>query len=200
MLWNKLLSVLVLSSAILTNAQADDIQLGQPGYGGTGCPAGSVSATLSPDNKSLSLIFDGFVAEAGPSSRRTIDRKTCNLAIPLHVPHGLSVSIIAVDYRGYIGLPSNRASATFSAEYFFAGAMGPRISRNFYGPTDQEYLFQNVLGLQAAVWSPCGADVNMRVNSSMLVRNSGPGDALASVDSADISAGLIYQLAWRTCM
>lgn len=200
MLWNKLLSVLVLSSAILTNAQADDIQLGQPGYGGTGCPAGSVSATLSPDNKSLSLIFDSFVAEAGPSSRRTLDRKTCNLAIPIHIPQGLSVSIISVDYRGYVGLPSNRASATLTAEYFFAGFQGPRFTKNFFGATDTDYLFQNMLGVQAIVWSPCGADVNMRVNSSMLVKNSGQGDALASVDSADINAGLVYQLAWRSCM
>lgn len=200
MLWNKLLSVLVLSSVIASVAHADDIQLGQPGYGGTGCPAGSVSATLSPDNKSLSLIFDSFVAEAGTSARRTLDRKSCNVAIPIHIPHGLSVSVIGVDYRGYIGLPSNRASATLTAEYFFAGFQGPRFTRNFFGPTDQEYLFQNQLGVQAVVWSPCGADLNMRVNSSLLVKNMGPGDALASVDSADINAGLVYQLAWRSCM
>src|SRR4051794_19530380 len=86
--------------------QAQDIRLGQPGYGGTGCPGGSVSATLSPDKKSLSLIFDQFVATAGGNSGRAIDRKTCNIAVPVHIPQGISISVIDVDYRGYIFLPS----------------------------------------------------------------------------------------------
>ncbi len=46
------------------SAQAQQITLGQPGYGGTGCPAGSVSVTLSPDQTSLSLLFDGYIVEA----------------------------------------------------------------------------------------------------------------------------------------
>src|SRR5210317_1389202 len=83
---------------------ADDIFLGVPGYGGNGCPAGSASVTLSPDAKSLSIIFDEFITET--NRRKPIDRKSCNLAIPVHVPQGLSVSIIDIDYRGFVSLPS----------------------------------------------------------------------------------------------
>jgi hypothetical protein len=77
---NKLLAIATLAFASLfaTFAHADDISLGQPGYGGTGCPSGSVSATLSPDSKSLSLLFDSNLVQAGGDSGKSFDRKSCN--------------------------------------------------------------------------------------------------------------------------
>jgi hypothetical protein len=189
------LSFITLSFSAFTQ---DDIALGIPGYGGNGCPAGSASVSLSPDAKSLSIIFDQFITEAGPAIGKTMDRKSCNIAIPVHVPQGLSVSLIAVDYRGFVSLPRG-ATARLQAEYFFAGMQGPRFLKDFRGIQDTDYLFTNNLGVSASVWSPCGADVNLRVNTSMLVQNRTYEDALATVDSADVSAGIIYQLQWRSC-
>lgn len=196
----KILSLLTLASIFWSplNAQ-DDIELGEPGYGGSGCPAGSASATLSPDNKSLSIIFDEYFVEAGASNRRRLARKNCSIAIPVHVPQGLSVSIVDVDYRGYVSLP-RRANARFTVEYFFAGIRGPKFTKNFRGETDKDYVLRNKLGLQSLVWSACGADVNLRVNSSMMVRvASTRDDALATVDSADFNAGIKYKLQWKRC-
>ena len=76
----------------------EPITLGEPGYGGTGCPGGSVSATLSPDATSLSLLFDSYQVEAGGETGKKFDRKSCNIAIPVHVPHGISISILSIDY------------------------------------------------------------------------------------------------------
>ncbi len=179
------------------HALADDIRLGTPGYGGTGCPSGSASVTLSPDQKSLSVIFDSFQLEAGPFKK--VDRKSCNIAIPVHVPQGLSVSIFKADYRGFNSLPCG-ARSLFSAEYFFAGGQGPKISRQFRGPLDSDYLVENELLVTAEVWSPCGADVNLRVNAAMtLLTNSYGEDALATVDTADFSSGILYHLKWKRC-
>lgn len=188
-------SLLVLSLGAL----ADDISLGYPAYGGNGCPNGSASATLSPDGKSLSVIFDQFITEAGRNLGKTMDRKSCNIAIPVHVPNGFSISILAVDYRGFVSLPQG-ATAKLQAEYFFAGMAGPRFAQDFYGRQDRDYTFTNQLGVQAMVWSPCGADVNLRVNASMMVRNNSFEDAMATVDTADVSAGIIYQVQMRRCM
>lgn len=196
----KKLATLSLLAASLSAFAQDTIQLGYPAYGGNGCPSGTASATLSPDGKSLSVIFDQFVTEAGPASGRTIDRKACNIAVPVHVPNGYSISILAVDYRGFVSLPQG-ANARLSAEYFFAGQRGPIFARDFRGRVDQDYTFNNTLGVQAMVWSPCGADVNLRVNASMMVRNANRQmDALATVDSADFNAGIIYQIQMRRCM
>lgn len=194
----KKLSLLSIAALSINAFSQDTIQLGYPSTGGTGCPAGSAQASLSPDGSSLSIIFDQFVTEAGPSAGRTIDRKSCNIAIPVHVPGGYSISIIGVDYRGFVSLPQG-AQATMTAEYFFAGMMGPRFRQDFRGRMDQDYLFNNQIGVQAAVWSPCGADVNLRVNAAMMVRNTTYQDAMATVDSADVNAGIIYQIQMRRC-
>ena len=188
-----------LVSAVQTaHADLNDISLGTPGYGGNGCPANSASVTLSPDAKSLSIIFDQFIVEAGGMFRST-ERKTCNIAIPVHVPQGMSVSVIDVDYRGYVALPAG-AQARLTAEYFLAGYLGPRFDKQFIGKTDTDYQFSNAIGVQAQVWSPCGADTILRVNAAMLVRTNRYNDeALATVDSADFKAGMLYKLQWKRC-
>jgi hypothetical protein len=177
---------------------ADDISLGVPGYGGSGCPAGSVSATLSPDQKALSLLFDQYQVAAGGTSGVSFDRKSCNVAIPVHVPQGVSVSVLAVDYRGFNHLPI-QGTSQFNVEYFFAGGRGPAFRKSFYGPLDSDYLISNKIVAEGLVWSGCGVDVNLRTNSSMRINTSNNAEALATIDSEDINAAIIYHLQWRTC-
>ena len=185
--------------AFTTTAFADDIQLGNPAYGGAGCPAGTASAVLSPDAKTLSILFDQYLVEAGAAVNRTMDRKGCNLAVPVHVPHGYSIAVFQVDYRGFAAIPSG-GRGQFNVEYFFAGAQGPRQTKTFFGPSSQNYTLTSNLTTEQVVWSPCGADTNLRVNTSMLVQtNSSREQAMASVDSADITAGIVYQIQWRRC-
>lgn len=181
-----------------TSAYEDDIYLGQPGYGGTGCPSGSVSTTLSPDNKSLSLIFDQYTVEAGGGTGRSFDRKSCNVAIPVHVPEGFSVAVLAVDYRGFNHLPRG-ASSQFNVEYFFAGSRGPTFRRSFSGALDNDYMIHNELGVRSMVWSRCGEDVNLRTNSSIRLSNPTRQNAISTVDSQDVSAAIVYRLSWRRC-
>jgi hypothetical protein len=191
----KLLSLIVLAVSFSALANFNDISLGEPGYGGTGCPAGSASATLSPDKKSLSLIFDEFTV----SAKKSMARKNCQISIPIHVPAGYSVSVINTDYRGYVYLPT-KATARFTAEYFFAGMQGPKFMKEWLRPTDSDYILSTPINLEAVVWSPCGADVNMRVAANMQVRSTNTSEeAMATVDSADFTAGLLYTFQWKTC-
>lgn len=184
--------------AVAAPANADDIALGIPGYGGSGCPGGSVSATLSPDAKSLSLLFDQYEVSVGGMTGRSFDRKSCNVAIPVYVPHGYSVAVLAVDYRGYNHLPRG-AQSQFNVEYFFAGGRGPTFRRSFYGELSSDYTIRNELVAESLVWSACGADVNLRTNSSMRIATSRNAEASASVDSEDINAAIVYHLKWRRC-
>ncbi|QDK39213.1 DUF4360 domain-containing protein [Bdellovibrio sp. NC01] len=181
------------------SAHADALRLGQPAYGGTGCPAGSASVTVSPDQSALSILFDSYVSEAGATTGKTIDRKSCNISIPVAVPNGYSVAVFQVDYRGFTAVPRG-AQARFDAEYFWAGSRGFRISRIFSGPYNDAYTLTDALLANTMVWTPCGASVNLRVNTSMLAQtNARKEQTLATVDSADVSSGLIYHLQWRRC-
>ena len=193
-----IVATIAFGAGFTTLAHADDIALGTPGYGGTGCPNGSVSATLSPDAKSLSLLFDSYTVEAGGDTGKGFDRKSCNIAIPVHVPQGLSISVLAIDYRGYNNIPP-RAKTDFNVEYFFAGTRGPSFRKTFNGPVDDDYLIHNELTAQAIVWSPCGTAVNLRTNSSIRVTTKNNKQALATVDSEDVKAAIVYQLQWRKC-
>lgn len=193
------LTLAALSSAISASAFGDDIRLGNPSYGGTGCPGGTASASLSPDAKSLSILFDSYTLEAGRTTGKRMDRKSCNVAIPVHVPQGYSLSIFQVDYRGFNSLPAG-SNSQFNVEYFFAGSNGPRYSQRFTGPVDRDFEISNKIAAESVVWSACGADTILRTNSNMVVNTNSRGDqTFASVDSADIKAGIIYQLQWRRC-
>lgn len=193
------LAALLLTAGFSTAAHAQNgITLGEPGYGGNGCPGGSVSATLSPDATSLSLLFDEYIVEAGGDTGKKFDRKSCNIAIPVNVPQGLSVSVLAIDYRGYNNIPQG-GSTDFNVEYFFAGTKGPSFKKTFKGPLEDDYLIQNKLTAQSVVWSACGAQVNLRTNSSIRVNTTQNRQAMATVDSQDVSAAIIYQLQWKKC-
>jgi hypothetical protein len=202
--WELIASAAVAIAASSAHAQSlPDIRLGIPGNGGPGCPQGTVSATLSPDETALSILFDQFVVEAGGNAGRPMGYSSCNLSIPVHIPQGYSVSIIQVDYRGYNSLPRS-ASSVLSTNYFFnaaggSGGRGVTLSRQFRGPADAQYLTTDRIAAEAVVWTPCGADANLRVNTSMRVSSPRMEYAMSTVDSADISAGLIYHIQWRRC-
>ncbi len=189
-------AALVISAA---SAQADDIRIDDPSYGGTGCPAGTVSTAVSPDHKELSILFDSYSADAGGNTGKSFDRKSCNIAIPVHVPNGYSVSLFKIDYRGFNSVPAGGRSQ-FNVEYFFADSRGPRTSKTFYGPQSKDFFFTNDIGVEAMVWSRCGADTILRVNTGLLVQtNSRYEQANATLDSADVSSALVYHFEFRRC-
>jgi hypothetical protein len=199
----KIIGMLSLIAAVAASSAAhaqSGIRLGQPAYGGNGCPAGSASATLSPNEDTLSLLFDSYMAEAGGVTGRRVDRKACNIAIPVTVPQGYSISVFKVDYRGFNSLPSG-AFSRFAVEYFFAGSVGPRQQKTFVGPSNSDYLLTSNLQATSLVWTPCGASTNLRVNSSMMTQtNNAMQQALSTVDSVDVNAGLVYHIQWRRCI
>jgi hypothetical protein len=54
--------------------------------------------------------------------------------------------------------------------------------------------------MESVVWTACGANTILRANTSMLAQTNGRREqALATVDSADINAGLVYHLQWKRC-
>ncbi len=177
-----LIAASVLTLAAIPSAQAASITLGTPSYGGSGCPAGTASTTVSPDGKELSILFDRFVARQG--------RKGCALSIPVNVPQGFQVAIYTMDYRGYVG---PRTVGNFTTDYFFAGQQSTARTKTFRGETN--YFSRDSILTMQNVWSRCGDSLNMRVNVGMAA--TGPNDA--TVDSLDAAAGLIYHLQYRTC-
>ena len=168
-------------------------------YGGSGCPQGSVGSLFSPDRTSLTLIFDQYVASAGPNVPITESRKSCQIAADIRVPQGWSYSVATVDYRGYVDLPAS-ASAEQSATYYFQSSTAQAISRTtFRGPLNKDYLNSDVIPVEKTIWSSCNAVVPVNVKTAIRVSVPSGKSGAITTDSIDAKVKQIYGLQWKQC-
>lgn len=183
----------------LQTAFAQQLIIGNPTFGGNACSNGSARATLSPDGQQVSILFDQFIATSGGNSGLRADRKNCDIAIPVQVPQGYSVAVLAIDYRGFASLPQG-AALRFSANYFFAGQRSSNYGKEFLGPMTDNYVFRNEMQISANIWSACGASVLLRTQASMVVMTNPQGEETTStVDSMDVNSGITYNLQYKQC-
>ncbi|KAH7147041.1 hypothetical protein B0J13DRAFT_473868 [Dactylonectria estremocensis] len=180
--------------------KAHEVQIRGFTHGGSGCPAGSVGHMLSSDLTTLTLIYDEFIAQAGKDIKPIEKRKNCQVNLKVQYPQGWQFSIFKADYRGHATLPAG-ATGTCKATYYFSGS-SQQISntKKFTGPYDADYLKTDVFGLESIVWSPCGVEGLINVNSAIQVN---PLDlekpALMTSESTDFTFKQVQYLQWRQC-
>lgn len=182
----------LLAAGLATSAESAS-GLGTPRYGGTGCPGGTASATLS--GTTLTVRYSAYRVRAGGDTGKRFDRKACSLSIPVSVPAGKQLAIVSAEYRGDGRLPAG-ATARFRAEYFFAGQTGPVASRNISGPATGAFTLRTPG--KSLVRSRCGADVILRTNSSLNVNSTGKAATL-SIRSQEVKNAVSFKLQWRDC-
>ena len=172
--------------------------LGKPGYGGTGCPGGTASVSLGGGGKSLSVSFSRYLAVADGRTGKTLDRKSCGLAIPVNVPAGVSVSILSMTFTGSNALPAGTRS-DIRFESFFTGGHGPVFTKSFSGPLQGGFSVKQSVAVSSTVWSSCGADVILRTNSSLIARSTPGQKASSSIGSQQVRSAVVYTLQSRSC-
>lgn len=183
-----------ISNQILANSE---ITLGTPAIGGNGCPKESAQVYLNSEGE-LFLRFNQYRTEAGLSNSK-IARKSCNLAIPIHLPSGLALSIVSSEYRGSVLLP-RKATAEFNSEYFFVGQTGLKNKHLIKGKSSGEFRLIDDIAIESRVLSKCGEDTILRVNTSLLVTTNRRNDqALAQIDSMNVDSGVVFRLETRNC-
>jgi hypothetical protein len=163
-------------------------QWGAVGYGGTGCPDGTAEILMSPDGQGASLVLTDYAVGEGS---RPVERKTCAVAIPVAVPDGMAVAVRAVAVRGAAELPEG-VEATLTVEPFLAGAVGTPVETSVSGPGTATLFSLPFVAADDLDWSACGADVNLRVNTSLRTR----GNAGAR---AEVRAINLFSLATKAC-
>lgn len=181
MIVGTLLALTVQSSVATPNN--NNVYFKAPAIAGSGCPVGSTEYAITPDGATLSILFDNYIAEPG--------NKSCNIAVPVHVPNGLQVSQMTADFRGFV-----EGSAELRRSYFFAGQEGPLQKTKLYSREGDDYLARDNLLAMTESWSKCGHDVNMRINSRILTNSK---KSSVSVDSLDLANGMIFRLQYRKC-
>ena len=183
-----------------------------PSFSGNACRKDNVGTALSPDHRTLSVLFDDFSTQAGGTTGHPLDRKVCRMRIPVHVSSGFQVSIVKTDIRGYANLPGG-AQARISTTHHFTRAKGLAIpvmvdrrpflqETLFQGPYDDSVYIGNHIE-EEQTWTPCGEDFSLNVGANVEVRNpSSAQDALTVIDSIELQSqekGIEYHLFWKKC-
>lgn len=182
------LAVLLAALALPASAQSDLAVFGEAGYGGSGCPDGTARIVAAFDSSSIALFPDAYsVGDNG----RSLDRKTCAIAIPVSVPDGMQVAIRGIAFLGTAILPAG-LDATLSAEAFTAGDSGEVTELPLTGPSTGPYFRFLTIPEDKLVWSGCGEDVNLRLNTSL--RAKGNESASVTLDAINI-----FRVATKAC-
>jgi hypothetical protein len=189
-------------SAATAQAEAPSwVTIRSVSYAGSGCPAGSVAENVAPDLTALTLLFDSYIAEAGPGVPFREKRKNCQINIDLNFPQGWSFTLFKADYRGYAALERGTTGEQVSTYYFQGDSSQTSLKSKFYGARDGDYLITDELLLAAQIWSPCGAKRSLNINTQVRVDNARNqhASALLTVDSVDATLKHVYGIKWKRC-
>ncbi|KAF3937973.1 hypothetical protein ABW19_dt0204534 [Dactylella cylindrospora] len=167
--------------------------------GGTGCPTGSVSQQISDDRSTFTLIFDQYVASVGPGVPVTESRKNCQLNVHLRYPGGWQYSIFSATYRGYASLQSGQFGTQKSTYYFSGDSHQTSTQTDFRGPYSADYTFTDNVDQVSTVWSPCGKEGMLNINSQVRLTGATNKNGMLTTDSVDGKFTQIVGLTWRRC-
>lgn len=198
--WKMLLKSILILVGLSTNPlfAGESLSLGIPTARGTGCPSGTIGAALSPDNSQLSVLFDEYTVEA--REKNAIEKKDCDIKIPVRVPAGMRFSVLRMDFRGYNHLPKN-ANAALVVDYSLGSNHSRPARAQFKGELDAEYTITDKLLAHELHWTPCGKDVVLHIDTSIKVKTNKDGEqALSTLDSVDVSSNsVLYQISLQKC-
>lgn len=190
-----LFSILVVFFASLSEAQI--ARLGEPIFSGTGCPAGSASASLSPDSAQIAILFDAFsISHQANDPQAAQIRLSCKIQIPVELPYGYMMDVMKLDYRGFYAIEDKRnqfSLITTGLRVVLARGYISGAPQTTYvnGPVNSNYLITHTLPKQAR--SECGRPFTLEFSVDMTLQ--GPrmraahlpivGDVMAALDSLD---------------
>jgi len=169
-------------------------------YGGNGCTQGTMSSQLSSDRTTVTLIFDSYIASIGPGIAVTEQRKNCQLNIALNYPGGFQYSVLSADYRGYAALQKG-VSGVLKSTYYFSGQTEQSSTEyDFIGPVNGDYLKHDTADSTSIIWSPCGAQGMLNINSQVRLSSSNStATGLLTTDSTDLKFTQVVYVQWQTC-
>ncbi len=159
--------------------------------GGTGCPntSGRLFTDFNFRDNTLELSFYDYVTRLNAGS--SLDRKSCNLIIPVNLPKNKKLVVSLIDLQGdtdgQVGTSS--AVAKISFEAFLAGSSQKIQTKNVaLSQGRKSFLFRktNVLN------STCGGQSVLRLNSNVILTKTAVARADASVETLAVKKVKIF--------
>jgi hypothetical protein len=169
-------------------------------YGGNGCPQGTVSSQFTTDRTAVTILFDSYIATIGPNINVAEQRKNCQLNVAITYPGGFQYSVLSADYRGYAALQKG-VSGTLKSTYYFTGDTKQTSTQyDFVGPVTGDYLKHDEADNTSIVWSPCGTEGLLNINSQVrLTASNASATGLLTTDSTDLKFAQVVYVQWQAC-
>lgn len=166
---------------------------------GSGCPAGTSAITISPDNTSITVTFDRYLALVGVGAKATDFRKNCQVALQVHAPAGFTYAVSQADYHGYASVAPG-ANVELKANYWFQGAAPTSLHRHQWtGPMDGTWDASDVLDVTSLNYAPCGENRYLNINTELRV-NAGTSDLRATTSTMLMADQTVPpKLIWKRC-
>lgn len=166
---------------------------------GSGCPAGTATARMSPDNTGFHITFSSFIARDGGTASPTAFRRNCQVGVQVHVPQGFTYAVASDEYRGRLALGSD-ASALVRNNYYFQGVgeVSTTVDHNFFGALNGAWRTKDVTAVTDLVYAPCGRDIVLNINTELRV-DSPSSSSWISLRSSDGDVDTLVQFGWKSC-
>lgn len=181
-----------------TLAHAQSLTMESVKFAGSGCPAGTVDASLSPDGRALSVLFSAFTIEGVGAAE-----KNCQIIAQMRAPKGYRVHMAHADLRGFNALPvgsQSRFDTTIRFTDWRNWSKTQSLTQNFSGPVADGFFVQTETPYSR--WGNCGGMLFYIVlDTRFVMQNPTTEAALLSLDSSDILSGpaSVYHLELDSC-
>ncbi|WP_433305366.1 DUF4360 domain-containing protein [Actinoplanes sp. CA-030573] len=190
-------------AAPATPPPPDKMVIGVVGANGSGCPAGTYTVQVAPDNTAFTVTYSRYTAQVGVGAGPLDFRRNCQIALNVHVPSGFTFAIAEADYRGYAHLEAGSLGYEAAGYYFQGQAQTTHIQHNLSSPRDGDWQTTDLVGVASLSFLPCGEYRYLNINTELRVY-AGTSDvhhttSLLTMDSTDSSITTIYHIAWRRC-
>ncbi|MFW7377806.1 MAG: DUF4360 domain-containing protein [Oligoflexus sp.] len=170
-------------------------------FAGSACGPGTVSLNLSDDLQAFTLIFNDFVAEAGPGIDPSLARVNCIIDIELEQKAMWSFALIKADFRGFVDLEEG-LTASLRGQYSFPDGSTGAISfaEEFAGAITENFSSTQTIDERELLWSPCASN-QVQLTSEAIIDAQIAEDSFGvlAVDSLDGELVQSFTLRWKPC-
>jgi hypothetical protein len=150
----------------------EGIQLGELTLAGNACRLGSGQFDVSIEDGKLQIPAASVIRKASSAS---LARGTCNFILPLQLEPNYRLVLRNLSAMGDLNLAKNTTSRV-DLEVFTAGSQGDKLTSTETARKKTRKTF-TLKKLGDVLATACGASLNLRGNSSLLLQNGGTSNS-----------------------
>jgi hypothetical protein len=167
---------------------------------GSGCPAGTATVSMQPDNTGFRIKYTDFRAEDGGNADPTAIRKNCQVNLLVHIPQGFTFAVARADYTGRAHLEAGATALERSNYYFQGSSDNSYADHTFAGPLDGTWRATDITATADLVFAPCGVTRSLNINTELRVdAGASAAKSYISMRTSDGDVYTLVQFQWRQC-